>query len=312
MADHRWRSGLVGLYVAAFLLGSLENVFDTGAQTMIPQVVAESQLERANSRLYAAEIVLNEFIGPPLGAALVGLSLALAFLGSAATYGMAMAALLMLSVGYRTKRPRSHRRTEELLGGMRFLMGHRLLRTLALMVSVMVFSYTAWFALLPLYAVGGPMELTEFQYGALLVSFGAGGLLGSAVSEAAIERFGRARVLWSNVVGQALMFLAPAVTTNFWLVAVALVVGSVTSVAWSVVTAGLRQRLVPAEVFGRFQASYRMVSWGSAPLGAAAGGAVAEAIGVRGAFVAAAATTLLLLAAIRTVNSREIEGILRP
>lgn len=301
---------LVGLYVAAFLLGTFENVFDTAAQSMIPQTVPEQSLERANSSLYAAEIVLNEFVGPPLGGALVGLSLALAFTGSAVTYVVAIAALVVIIGRYRPLPTRHDSLLEELIGGVRFLFAHRLLRTLALMVSVMVLSYTAWFALLPLYAVRGPMGLTEFQYGLLLVSFAVGGLIGTAVADPAIKRFGRSRVLWSNVAGQSLMFLAPALTASFWLVAAALVVGSITSVAWSVVTAGLRQRLVPEQVFGRFQGAWRMVSWGSAPLGAVGGGLIAELVGVRGAFVAAAATTLLLIVALRVVNSREIQAIL--
>jgi hypothetical protein len=56
------------LYAVALLLGTAETIYDTCAQSILPQVVARDQLPRANGRLLAAELTANEFVGPPLGA----------------------------------------------------------------------------------------------------------------------------------------------------------------------------------------------------------------------------------------------------
>jgi MFS family permease len=56
------------LYAVALLLGTAETVYDTSAQSILPQVVPRDRLPRANGRLIAAELTANEFVGPPWGA----------------------------------------------------------------------------------------------------------------------------------------------------------------------------------------------------------------------------------------------------
>ncbi len=53
-------------------------------------------------------------------------------------------------------------------------------------------------------------------------------------------------------------------------------------------------------------ASYRLVGWGTMPLGAVLGGLLAEALGLRATFAIAAAVTLALLAAFRWVSDEAI------
>ncbi|HEX2843856.1 MAG TPA: MFS transporter, partial [Candidatus Limnocylindria bacterium] len=86
------------LYVAAFVLGVGETLFDTAAQSILPSIVSKERLSTANGRLYGVELVMNQFVGPPLGGVLIGLSVPLV-LGSSVV-GYALAALgLSLMVG---------------------------------------------------------------------------------------------------------------------------------------------------------------------------------------------------------------------
>jgi hypothetical protein len=73
-------------------------------------------------------------------------------------------------------------------------------------------------------------------------------------------------------------------------------------VCWNVVTVSLRQRITPDHLLGRLNAGYRLLGWGSIPIGAALGGLVAEAAGVRTAFAVSAVlnTTVLLGRAVVT------------
>ena len=61
--------------------------------------------------------------------------------------------------------------------------------------------------------------------------------------------------------------------------------GGFTTTLWNVVTVSMRQREVPAELFGRVNSVYRMLGWGTRPLGALAGGFLAEAAGLRAPFI---------------------------
>ncbi len=81
---------------AAFLLGVGETIRDTAAQTAVPRLVPDAQLEKANGRLVAGEIVGNEFVGPPVGALLFVLGAAIPFAVNGAT--LALAVMLVLSL----------------------------------------------------------------------------------------------------------------------------------------------------------------------------------------------------------------------
>jgi predicted MFS family arabinose efflux permease len=61
--------------------------------------------------------------------------------------------------------------------------------------------------------------------------------------------------------------------------------GGFSTTLWNVVTVSMRQREVPAELFGRVNSVYRMLGWGTRPLGALVGGIVAEAAGLRAPFI---------------------------
>src|SRR5207244_3472878 len=59
------------IVVATLLLGSCEVLHDNSAQTFLPTVVEDEDLEQANGQMYAAEIVANQFVGPPLASLLL-------------------------------------------------------------------------------------------------------------------------------------------------------------------------------------------------------------------------------------------------
>ena len=61
------------LYVVALMVGVAETLYDTSAQSILPQMVHRDQLSRANGRLYAVELTANQFVGPPLGGLLVAI-----------------------------------------------------------------------------------------------------------------------------------------------------------------------------------------------------------------------------------------------
>jgi hypothetical protein len=54
-------------------------------------------------------------------------------------------------------------------------------------------------------------------------------------------------------------------------------------------------------------ASYRLVGWGTMPLGALAGGVLAETLGLRATFAAAAVATLATLAGFRYVTEAAVD-----
>ena len=80
------------LYVGAFIIGAGEAFFDTNAQSILPALVGRDRLVTANGRLFAAETVMNSFVGPPVGGLLSRSPCRLRSAGAAAGFAVAASA----------------------------------------------------------------------------------------------------------------------------------------------------------------------------------------------------------------------------
>jgi MFS family permease len=89
-------------------------------------------------------------------------------------------------------------------------------------------------------------------------------------------------------------------------IAGAFLVGGLTNALWNVVAVSLRQRITPDRILGRINSSYRLVAWGTRPLGAAAGGLLGELFGLRAVFGIAAAVILATLIGMTQITDTAI------
>ncbi|MGH9138855.1 MAG: MFS transporter [Acidimicrobiales bacterium] len=293
------------LCAAAFTLGIGETLFDTAAQSIMPNVVPADSLSRANARLYAVELTANQFVGPPIGGFIAGVAAAAAIAGSAGAYLVAAMVLALIAGSFRPERAGPPTRIRhDIVEGVRYLYAHRLLRTLAIIVGVSNLASTAALTVLPLYAIDpGPMGLSAAGFGVLLTA-GAIGSLGGTFIVPRLERLlGRSRALLVSLVAFTLAEGVPGVTASAPVIFIAYLVGvGLLGIAWNVITVSLRQRIVPDHLLGRVNAGYRLVAWGTMPLGAGLGGVIGELLGLRAVFLLAAAAGLscvpLLLAVV--------------
>ncbi|MDP8904709.1 MAG: MFS transporter [Chloroflexota bacterium] len=294
------------LYVAALVLGIGETLFDTAAQSILPSIVEKDQLATANGRLYGVELIMNQFVGPPLGGLLIALSVPLALGGSLIGYALAAAGLTLVVGSFRPVRQGPPTRlTTDIAEGLRYLLRHPVLRTLALMVGVMNLSFTATGAIFVLYAVApGPMGLSEPQFGVFSTTFAIGSVAGSIGAGRLEARIGRVRLLFVCVVAAAVSAVVPAFTASVWAIGAAFVVSGLFVVVWNVITVSLRQRIIPDHLLGRVNSAYRLLAWGSQPVGALLGGVIAELVGLRAVFLISGLFVLTLLLA-RTVITSE-------
>ncbi|WP_228454147.1 MFS transporter [Streptomyces alkaliphilus] len=322
------------LYAVALGLGTAETVYDTAAQSILPRVVRRDQLSRANGRLYAVELSANEFVGPPLSGFLVAAGVIAAFAAPGVLWLVAVVVLWPMRGSFRAGttgpgagaeptpepgRAADGRRTvgkrrlatvgTEIAEGLRFVWGNRLLRTFAMMTGGFNLATSAVMAIIVLFAVGpgSPMGLSEPAFGVLLATMAGGSVVGSFLVEGMERRFGRVVLIFGSVLTGALMVGTPALTTNPFLIGAAFVLGGVGVVASNVVMVSLRQRITPDRLLGRVNSAYRLVAWGTRPLGALLGGLVAEVWGLRAVFAVTAVVMLSLLTGMTVVRGRAME-----
>ncbi|MBA2264402.1 MAG: MFS transporter [Chloroflexi bacterium] len=283
------------IYAAAFIIGAGEAFFDTNAQSILPAVVGKDRLVTANGRLFAAETVMNSFVGPPLGGLLIALSVPLALGAGAVGYALAAVGLLLIIGSFRAEREGPSRRLHVEIGeGIGYLLRHPLLLTLSSMVALGRLGYAGFVALLALYAVApGPMGLSEPGYGLLLVTGGLGSLAGSFVTGRAVERLGRPGVLIAATIVFSATMLVPAVTAEPIIVGVAFFIGGMAIMSWNVTNVSLRQSILPSALMGRVHATHRFIANAAGLVGAVAAGLVGEAFGLPAVFAIGAGIVVL-------------------
>jgi MFS family permease len=296
------------LAIVAFVLGTGETLFDNAAQSLMPSVAPKDRLEEANSRLYAAQITSEEFVGPPLGSLLFATAMAAPFFLDAGSFVVAVALVLGIRTAPRTPRQAAERPRlwTEIGEGLRWLWRHRLLRTLALMLGVWNLLTTASGAVFVLFATED-LHVSTAGYGLLFSAGAVGSILGSVFATRIVRAVGPGSALVAAAVINGLAYFVVALTSNAYLVGVMGAVGGVIGVTWNVITVSLRQAIIPDELLGRVNSVYRFLGWGMMPIGAALGGVIASAFGLRSTYwIGGAVLLAMALLTFRIINDRAI------
>lgn len=293
----------------AFLLGTAETMFDNASQTILPAIVGRERLSTANGRLYSGQIVTQQFAGPPLGGVLFGLAIAAPFAVDGVSF--LVASLLVLSLRGTFREPREEGRSptrlrQEIGEGVRWLARHRVLRSLAGMLGLMNLMSTATESIMVLWALE-VLHLNSTGFGLLSLGFAGGSLLGSLTAARVAKALGEGRALHLSVLLIVGSNLGAWATTNAYAAGAAFAVTGFAVLVWNVITVSLRQEIIPPKLLGRVNSAYRFLGWGSMPIGAALGGLLASAFGLRSPFIASAAAIAICgTLMVRAVNPRSI------
>jgi MFS family permease len=293
-----------------FLLGAGQTLFDNAAQSLIPAIASRDprRLERANSQLYGAQTVSQNFLGPPAGGFLFGLASAVPFLVDAVSFLASSGLIAAIGGSFAPERPQGTRTSlrAEIAEGLRWLARHRLLRALCVMVALMNLSLMAGEAIMVLFAQD-VLGLPNIGYGLLLTSYAGGGVLGSALAARLGSVVGTGSLLVAMALVDACSWLGFGLNSNRWTAGALLVVNSTAGMVFNVVGVSLRQSLVPDPLIGRVVAAYRTLGYGAIPVGTLLGGVLGTTLGLRAPYllggVLIAVTGLLALPA---VNDRTV------
>jgi len=325
------------IYVTSFALGAAETVFSNAAQSMLPTVVATENLEAANGRQYATETVTQQFIGPPLGSLLFAAALpatrslpfwldALSFAVSAlliaririapaasapadvaaaiSAEGAAVAVFATGGTGAAGGEPSpsapSRRRPmrQDIAEGLRWLVHHRLLRTLAILLAVTNMAGQIANSTFVLFATQ-QLHVGTRGFGVLLAASAIGGVVGGLASRRIVARLGTRRaIITGATIGAASAAVVGLLARDAYVMIACLAASAFSATVWNVATVSMRQRIIPDRIRGRVNSVYRLAGWGSLPIGAAIGGVIATSLGLRAPWLVAAGLRVGVVTAI--------------
>jgi MFS family permease len=308
------------ILITAFLFGLAEVLRDNSAQTLMPAVVEDKDLEKANGRMWSAESLTNSFIGPPLGSLVIGVAIFLPFFIDAATFFIAAALIAMMKPTVRSFAPEGKSGPinfrAEIKEGFTWLWAHSLLRPMAIILGLINGIAALSGAIFILFAQE-VLNTTVFIFAILGTAGAVGGILGGLLGPKVSEKVGSGRALAIS------LFLMPATTliigllSQWYLVWIIVAIETFVAVLWNIVTVSLRQSLIPSHLLGRVNSVYRFFAWGTIPIGTLLGGAVVtvlqQSLGREMAFrsvyfIGAALGFILFIYAIRILTTEDIEA----
>jgi MFS family permease len=301
------------LATVGFLLGVGQTLFDGAVLAIIPALVSRDRgrLERANGRLGAVMTAGQQLAGPPVGGAVFTVAAWLPFAADAVSFAASAALLVTLRGRFTAERPEVGAPASlrgEIAEGLRFLLGHRVLRALAGMVGTYSLVYMAGVAILVLFAQQ-ELGLGSIGFGLLLAAIAVGGLPGNLLAPAVGQRLRAGTLLIGGTLVTAAAWLAVGLAPTAWVAAAALVVVGVVGSIWDVAQLSLRQVLIPDRLLGRVISAFRLVGFGPAPVGALLGGVLGRAVGLRAPFVLGAVVlAAMALLALPAVNTGSVEA----
>jgi MFS family permease len=261
------------LLTTALLFGFMEVLRDNTAQTLMPSVVEEKSLEKANGRMWAAESLANTFIGPPLGSLLLGVSMAFPFYFDAGSFFFCAGLVGTLVGGFRAVDSQTPRATfrADIKEGVRWLWKNDLLRRMAIILGLLNFASSLFAASYILYAQE-VLHTSVFVFAILGTAGAVGGIVGGTYGPRLSAKIGSGPSVALALIGLPLFTLLIGLASSWRIVWALTAFETFLSVLWNVVTVSLRQSIIPPVLLGRVNSVYRSFAWGTMPIASLIGG----------------------------------------
>jgi MFS family permease len=280
------------LLAVALLNGTLSVVFDVAYQSYLPHLVPEDELVDANQRLEMSNAGAQVAGPPAAGLIMAGIGAPVAVLLDAGSYLVSALAVLRSP---RFRRPMARPiepagMAERMLSGMRHVRGDAVMRDLAISTATFNLASSSIFAVLVVFATRD-VGIDPAGFGLLMGLGNVGFLVGAAAVGRVTARIGSGQALFlGSWLGALAMILLPMASGPLAAGALLLArfTGAMAASIFNVNAYAVRQARVPDAILGRVNATFRLLDWGTVPIGALMGGTIGSLAGVRWALLLAA------------------------
>jgi len=274
----------IALVLAAlFALGTAETFADSASSALLPGLVRREDLGLANARKQGAFLLTNQLLLPPVGAFLFASGPSLPFATNAACFILGAFLVSRVATSTRESPPERPGVRAEMLEGIRWLVAHPPMRTLALTIFTFNVTFGAAWSVLVLYA-RDRLGMNEVGFGLLTTATAIGGLVG-VVSYGRLERrFSLANLMRIGLLIETGTHLTLALTTLPAVALATFVVFGAHEFVWGTTSTTVRQRAVPDELLGRVGGVYRVAIMGGLVIGTPIGGVLARTFGITAPF----------------------------
>jgi MFS family permease len=282
-----WWAGrltMAQLYVVALLTGVCTVFFDVSYQSYLPHLVGRDNLVEGNAKLEVVRAT-NQIGGPTVAGLLIQ--------WLTAPFAVAVDAVSYLGSALFVTRIRKREETperapdahlgREIMEGLRFVLGNRMLRSIAACTGSSNFFSGIGMAM-QIVLLARVLHLSPGYIGLFTSVSSIGGLVAAFSATPIARRLGQGPTIWIIPAVTAPFALLLPIAQRGWLIWLAALGGAVWAfgaVVYNITQVSFRQGLCPERLLGRMNASIRFLVWGTLPLGSFIGGVLGQTLGVR-------------------------------
>jgi MFS family permease len=269
------------VYAVAFCSATLTIAFDAAEFAAIPSLVPSGDdLVAANGRVQASYSAA-QIAGPLLAGLLITVAPVQQVLWvDAASFLVSAATLLAIAAAFNAPRDDQARQAihREVLDGLRYVLGHPVLRNISAMMALINLVAATVYAQLVVFAKR-ELDASDSRVALLYSAGSAGVVLLSLAAGPVRRRLSFSVAALGALLVDGLLTVVLAATRWYWAALVLWAAISGLGIFFNINTASLRQQIVPNHLLGRVMSIAGVLAWSAIPVGALAGGWAVERTG---------------------------------
>jgi MFS family permease len=267
------------IYAVGFVSSTLWIFFNTAEFAAVPSLVPEEDLPAANGYLQASYATAT-VVGPLLAGLLVAVApIHLVLVVDALSFLVSALAVGLIKVSFNdadsAERQRSERLQRDVVEGLRYVLGHPILRNTCLMMALVSCVGFTVYAQLVFYAKER-LGASDAQVGLLYAAGSVGMIALALVASPLRRRLSFSKVMLGTLMLQGVLTVLLASTRSYWVGVLLWAVMWGLVVLLDINSNSLWQMIVPNRLLGRVQSVVNVLSWSTIPLGTFIGGVAIE------------------------------------
>jgi MFS family permease len=291
------RLTMAHLYLAAAATGVLTVFFDVSYQAYLPTLAGRENILEGNSKLALTESIAGIVGWGAAGILVQWITAPAAILFDAASFlCSAFSISLIRKPEGRPESGPAPNMGREIAEGLRLSWREPVLRALAMRTGAGSFFLGFLASLYMVFAIR-ELGLSPALIGIIVSCGGATSLFGALAAERLVRRVGFSRTLIGSAAATGFSTLLPPMAHGTVAVCAAFLgAAQLFDIAWpvyNITELSLRQAVTPDHLLGRVNSAMHLLFNGVMPVGALAGGMIAQGIGIRATMFAGAAGFLL-------------------
>ncbi len=268
---------ILQLCIVSLVEGTLFTFFNLAETACLPQVVSKDQLTGAVAQNSVIDSV-SGMIGPSFGGILYGLGQAVPFLTDTISYLVSVLSLFFIKAQFQEERSVEPLRLWQEIGeGLSWLWHNPVIRFIALLTSGLILPVVGYGLIIIVLAQ--MQHATSFEIGLILAGGGVGSIVGAVIVAPLGRRFSFGKMMIGSTWLWALTWLFFAIAPNPLLLGIATALSFIVVPIYMSVQFGYRLSIIPDHLQGRVNSVFRLIAFGSEPIGLALAGFLIQAVG---------------------------------